>query len=753
MCEPREEEVSLPTSTKNAPSPTETETEIAGRVEHLRYQSPRFSVGTLITPRGRVTFSIKGYIRTGDHIQLTGKWETHAKYGKQFTAEAASPTAPADPAGLKIWLTWTVPGVGSARAAKLVDEFGMNLPERCLTEPEIVAAAGQVSLAVVQNIASLWQEFASNISAITELAALGLTQHQVEVLMARFRGTAATMIKEDPYLMLGEVEGLGWAKIDEIAQKVGVQHSDPRRVRAAIEWTVREASKDGHTCQPAAETHTEVLDKLSLRADGVGCDEVSMIAAADRAEELKRLHVIKGDGYRYYASPVAWKNESLLWKFFATATHLPNSFITPASADRVAQMYRTIPGPKGKAFELDDGQLAAVELAARHKVAVITGGAGAGKTLVARAIAKMYADADVDVTFAAPTGKAARRLEEVTGREASTIHRLLGIGGEARMDVDRSLPEGLVIVDEVSMIDSALAAILCKAVGKKTVLVLIGDDNQLSPVGPGAVLRDVLAHNLAPIVRLKGCHRQAGTLKSNCSAVLLGRVEPSAMDENPIPWAIHRNIDSPELIAKAMRRLFEEYLATWGHDPVAETQFLTAMHKGPYGTKYLNKLVQQLRQKTLPNGAALPDPNPGDDRRGRPMVGDKVIQTENNYKLNVMNGHQGVVVTTDPVLAVKFEGNQHVVYPPEARGQVELGYVLTPHKAQGSEWPCVVVVCPKAHSFMQHRNWVYTAVTRAQKTCVVIGDDKGIRYAAERIETDRRQTLLSLFAVRTEARP
>jgi exodeoxyribonuclease V alpha subunit len=730
------------------PATAKPTTEITGRVEFLAYQSPRFSAGTIMTGKSRVKFSVRGYVRQGDHIQLTGEWQIHEKYGKQFAADTAIAIVPADPDGLKIWLTWTVSGVGAVKAGRLVDEFGMELPDRCRSEPEIVAAEAGLPLTTVELIAKLWQEDAEKISAVTELAALGLTRHQVEILMHRFKGTAGALLKDDPYMLLGEVDGLGWAKIDEIAKKVGLAHYDPRRIRAAVEWTVKESQQDGHTCRDAGETHNEVLGKLGIRDDAGTCTEADIEKASGEAEEKKRLKIITGPdaacGWKYYATPPAYRNEEFLWNFFK-AGRQPNPFIPPGNAERTAKMYRLMSGPKGKNITLDDGQLAAVETCLRHKVAVVTGGAGAGKTLVARAIAKSFSDIDIDVTYAAPTGKAARRLEELTGGKASTIHRLLGLGIESSWETDSVLPEGLVIVDEVSMVDSSLAYKLCKAAGPRTCLVLIGDDNQLSPVGAGAVLRDILVHNLAPVARLVGCHRQAGTLKTNCTKILEGKVQPSAVEDEPSPWLVHRQLDSPELIQKAVRRLFEEYLPAWKFDPVTDTQFLTAKHKGPFGTIYLNKVIQQMRNPHMP------DPDPADDRRGKPLVGDKVIQTKNNYKLNVMNGHQGIVVATDPVLIVEFEDGQNAVYTPEDRGEVELGYVISVHKSQGSEWPCMVYVCPQAHAFMQHRNLFYTAVTRARRTAVVIGDDKGIRNAATRIETDRRQTILGVFATREGA--
>jgi exodeoxyribonuclease V alpha subunit len=725
--------------------------ELSGRVEHLRYQSPKFSVGTLITGKGRKTFSVKGYVRSNDHIVLKGAWETHPKYGLQFTADEAVPTTPTDGEGLKIWLAWSVHGVGPVKAGKLVEEFGTELPDRCRTEPEVVAAATGLPLSVIEMIAKEWQEQASKLSEVTELAALGLTRHQVETLVGRFKGTAVTLLRDDPYLLLGNVDGLGWSKIDEIAGKVGIGPTDARRVRAAVEWTVKENKDNGHTCRDAVEVHAEVLERIGVR-DAVGVvGEDQINAAAAEAERLKKIKIIAGEGFRYYATPASWRHEEFLWKFFEEGRQ-PNPFTPPGTAGRIAKMYRSVSGPGGKILWLDDGQVSAVELALTHKVVVVTGGAGAGKTLVARAIAKSHSDTDVPVTFAAPTGKAARRLTELTGCQASTIHRLLGLGFDNGMEAEACLPEGLVIIDEFSMVDSGLAFTLCKAAGPKTVLVLIGDDNQLSPVGAGAVLRDVLANGLAPVARLVGCHRQAGILKTNCTAILRGQVEPSAVEKDPAPWLVHKALNTPELIGRAVQKLFEEYLPKWGFDPVSDTQFLTAQHKGRYGTKYLNKVVQRLRQKMV-GGIDLPEPDPGDDKKAKPMVGDKVIQTKNNYKLGVMNGHQGIVLATDPVLIVDFEGGDTVVYSPDERGEVEMGYVLTPHKAQGSEWRCVVAIVPQAHWYMQHRNWFYTAATRARETAVIIGDDKGIRDAATKIETDRRVTLLSVFAARKESRP
>lgn len=730
--------------------------EIAGTVSVLNFTSPKFSAGKLYV-RGRdVSFSVKGYApKVGEPITLRGEWTTHPKWGKQFTASEVVYILPTDPDGLVRWLRWYADEVGPVKAQRLVDEFGTDLPRLLAEDPGQVAACAAIPIECVHRVAERWAKSVSHVGAATQLAAWGLSQHDVEALLAKFRSAAPAVVRDDPFAVLGEVDGFGWVKTDELAAKVGVTGSDPRRVRGAVAAVVREARENGHTVLPLGDACQVAADKIGLPAGGreLAADLVGLLV---ERKQLVRLDA--AEGRSWLCTPWAHRCESAVWRVLARSREAnPQAGAEVGTVDfrllNLAHKYESLV-VNGVECKLDDTQVGAVYGAAKYRVSVITGGAGSGKTLCARQITKLFTDDDVDVMLCAPTGKAARRLEEVIGRKATTIHRLLeysGSEGRFTRNAENPLPPGVVVCDEASMMGSPLTHSLFSALGPKTSLVLIGDDQQIPPVEEGATLRDILAHDLAPVTRLGVCHRQAGVLKQNCSAVLKGRVEPWASTEpDPCPWVVSRKANTPEAAVKIITDLYRDRLSKWGFDPIKDTQFMTAKHDGPLGTKRLNLVLQRMHQATL--GVTLPELG-GDDHRERATlyVGDKVLNSRNDYTLDVMNGAVGVVLDVHP-LTVEFP-DRVVVYPKESAGQVVLAYCLTPHKCQGSEYPCAVTIVPKSHAFSQHRNWLYTATTRAKTTCVLIGDDDGLRRAVEKVVVDRRQTLLGVFARHEETRP
>ena len=402
-----------------------------------------------------------------------------------------------------------------------------------------------------------------------------------------------------------------------------------------------------------------------------------------------------------------------------------------------------------QAETLNEKQLEAVHSALQHSISLISGGAGSGKSYTVSVINAVCEECDLEVVLSAPTGKAAKRLEEVSGRTGTTIHRLLGYDGKSfSKDSNNPIDADILIIDEFSMVDVPLAWHLFNAVDfARTTIVIVGDHNQLPPVGPGNILRDLIHSNAIPTVILDKVVRQAGVLKENSTAILKGEVRKTsdASTQGCRDWYLADQFTDPGAARNFLLDLFEKRLDALGFDLIKDVQVLTPTHKGPLGTKSLNEDLQRLIQKRLWY-VNVPETQPG--RRSPFLKHDKVIQTRNNYDLNVMNGAIGHVIDVLPngTLLIDFEGVAVEIEKGSPNLQdIQLAYALTIHKTQGSEFPCAVVVVHKAHSFMHHRNLLYTGVTRARKTAIVLGDRWGIRNCAKKCQVDDRKTFLSIL--------
>ena len=397
---------------------------------------------------------------------------------------------------------------------------------------------------------------------------------------------------------------------------------------------------------------------------------------------------------------------------------------------------------------LNEKQEHAIRTALTQRISLISGGAGVGKSFSVSVINSICVDLELEVALTAPTGKAAKRLEELSGREARTIHRLLGYDGSAfAKGPDDPIDADVLIVDEVSMVDVTLAWHLFQAVDiSRTSVVLVGDHNQLPPVGPGNILRDLIQTRAVPTTILDECVRQAGVLKENSTAILTGQVNKTS-DKHPdgrCDWYLVDQFTDPMGVSRCLREMFSNVLEEkLGFDLLRDVQVLTPTHKGPLGTQALNEELQRLVQRKR-FGVEVP-PRPA-NRRPSLLKGDKVIQTRNNYDLGVMNGSIGFVkdIYANGTLVIEFDDRTvEIGKGSENLRDIQLAYVLTFHKCQGSEFPCAVVVVHKAHSFMHHRNLFYTGVTRARQTAIVLGDRWGVRNCAQKVQVDNRKTFLS----------
>ncbi len=734
---------------------------IRGRVVRLHFSSPTFSAGKVRLPEGKeASFAGKLYVRDGDVVTMRGEWSEHAKFGRQFQVEALVYEDELDTTGLAAWLVMhDAAGIGPKRAEKIAKEYGKDFGTILREDPEQIAVFSGVPLASVLALAAAWGERTEFNALATKLAAYELTRREIEVLCEEFGAGIVNILKDDPYLLIGRVARFGFKTVDEIAKKSGVAPLHPGRLNAAMLYGLSQIAENGDTCGERLRILSDVDELLVLDAGPFRTGHPLSDAMGRLVEARKIVSVHIGDDV-YLAREKAYAREKLIFEVFSRREANQNWTPIEAFEDADASYRKTV-------GEYDVTQEAAVAAALANRIVVITGTAGSGKTSIIKSIVRAYAskrkhfvsdpfedDDDfvsvvggsvpLTVALCAPTGKAARRLEEVVGMPAQTIHRMLGYHPFHGFTVGQ-VGEDVVIADEMSMADSELFHELISRLSPRTSLVIVGDVEQLPPVGPGAVMRDAIQHQLVTVSVLGKCHRQAGVLKHNCNQILKRKLERTAEknEKGWSPWIVHDRLTDPEKVLECIEELFKNHLLRYGFDPPWGVQFMTPQHNGPLGTKAINLLLQRLHQERL--GVRIEPSSP--DKRPKLYIGDKVICTKNHYDIDVMNGHQGRVVVADgEFLTVQFD-EREVSVPKEHWKTIELGYCLTPHKMQGSEVPCAVTVVHKLHQFMLHRNWLYTAATRARECCILIGDPVGMERAVDRVVANRRQTVLSKLAM------
>ncbi|MBI4902884.1 MAG: AAA family ATPase [Acidobacteria bacterium] len=683
------------------------------------------------------------FVRENDPVRLEGHWLNHPKYGRQFEAEFMGHDLEMDPDGLANFLANhpEVKGIGPVKARLIADEFGRGFDAAIRASPEAVAAAAKAPVEAILDLQRIWIANGDFNAAMTYLSRFGLTHHQVTTLVGKFGSQVVPILEKDPYVLMREITGYGFKRVDKIARKMGTPKDLPSRLRAGLHYCVLDALDDGD-CWVEYE---DLLDRANtlLVMDTLDSREVieshlEALIAEGRllSQPFERLVV---------ADPEIHRMETELAEVLRTARE--------PSPHTVTDLDLLLDAEGG---ELNPEQRDAVKTALSSSISLMTGGAGSGKTYAVSTITSIAERLELKVVLAAPTGKAAKRLEEVVGHEASTIHRLLGFNGHAySRDALNPIEADILVVDEVSMVDVPLAWRLFQAMDRaRTAIVLVGDHNQLPPVGPGNLLRDLVRSGAIPTTVLTRIIRQAGVLKENSTAILSGQVRATSEVQLGArrPWYVIDKFTDRDDVRRMLLLLFEEVLhERLGYDLIRDVQVLTPTHKGPLGTVELNIELQRLLQQKLYR-LDVPDVEPG--HRPRLYTGDKVIQMKNDYELGVMNGAMGVVVNAKPdgSLCVDFDGRLvEIKCASHALGNLQLAYATSIHKVQGSEFPCAVIIAHKSHSFMHHRNLLYTAVTRAKESVIILGDRWGIGNCATKRQVDLRNTFLS-FLLHPETR-
>jgi exodeoxyribonuclease V alpha subunit len=692
--------------------------EMVVEIERVRWRAPdgAFAVLSGVTEEGEeitVTGPL-GHVHEGETVEVGGGWREHERFGRQFAVDAVRLREPVSDAAL-LGVLSAVKHVGRFGAAYLLDQWGAEVLEVVDADPRarLLEIPGIGKRKIAAAVAS-WQE-ARALRAVR----LFLDGHGVPAAVAgrvvRALGAEAIgVLTEDPYRLV-ELDGVGFATADALAVALGTPPDSPSRLRAGVLHALREAEADGHCALPRGELEARARRLLGADVDDA-IDEVALAGQVILEDDL-------------VVDAVLHRTETRLAERIAALVDAPPVLDVGA-----------LRRPTRGAFVPTDDQWAAVELGVSGRLSILTGGPGTGKTAVMRTLVDVLRPHGRRVRLCAPTGKAARRLAESTGADATTIHRLLEwVPGEgpSRGPAD-PIEADLLVVDEASMLDVRLAGALFAAVGDRTHVVLVGDPDQLAPVGPGRVLGDLLACERVPVTRLTEVFRQAARslIVRAAHAINAGEHPP----RHPPPdverdlYLVARSDPAAivdEVVSLASRRLPEHL----GVDPRADVQVLAPMHKGPVGVDVLNT---SLRAVLNPEGEPLPSSSL--------RLGDRVLQTVNDHEHQLMNGETGVLVSYDPErdrVAWATDDGRRLMLPTGALGTVRLGYAASVHKAQGSQWPAVIVVLSRGHAHMLTRNLVYTAVSRAQRMLVLVGQPEALGMALGRVDGGRRYTRLA----------
>jgi len=721
---------------------------VQGKVTWLYHSSPSFSAGILTTgDRRQLRFRGKFLVQAQERVTMTGVLVTHRVYGEQLEVRRLAYDLALDVDGLANYLANnpSFRGIGPARATALAAAFGADFDRVIREEPDRIRQAVNLPPETVETLRREWLARSEMNALASWLSSYGLTHCQLTKIVDRFGHQAKALLTADPYLLCREVEGFGFARTDEVALKLGVPKDHPGRIGAALRDRVHQQLDDGHCWTDRQQLVQETARVLALddldASERIAAGLATLLADGELAEE------VESDNSRIALAWLYRREHDLAAWLHRYGGKREARLVSPARAAACIDAYCDNATPK---------QRDAIHMALASRICLIVGAAGSGKSYTLAGLHSIFESLNLSVALSAPTGKAARRLEEVSGARATTLHRLLGCTGHAwTHHRDNPLAQDVVIVDECSMVDVELAWRLFDAIDfSRTRLVLVGDHQQLAPVGAGNLVRDLLQHDYLPVCVLDQVIRQAGLLKENSAAILDGRLAPTAPGVAGIarPWYMIDSLKDPDTLVTALCDLLRDKLPALDFDIIREVQIVTPYRKGPLGAQRLNQEIQRLVQR-LRNACEVPPV----ETPGHPVFypGDKVIQTRNNYALELMNGAIGIVegptVISDAngnqrALAVEFDGRRvNIPLGSDAEKDLDLAYAITVHKSQGSEFPCVIAILHSKHAYMLHRNLLYTAVTRARQTAILLGDRAGMRRAVDTVTVEERRTWLAVW--------
>lgn len=716
---------------RDSSPPTET---LTGTIERVTFHSADTGFTVLrVRARGRpqpvAVVGTSSAVAAGEMMTAEGVWVNDRTHGLQFRAERLVTAPPASKDGIERYLaSGAIKGIGIATAAKIVQRFGKRTFEVLDADPDRLSEIPGLTPARIRRITESWasERIVRDLGVFLQDHGLGLGQ--ATRIYRALGPQAIALIRENPYRLAREVRGIGFRTADALAISLGLPRDAPQRLEAGVAFALQEARDEGH-CAVARDSLIEAASRL------LDTDETLIAAAADREVAAGHLKADSLGGQPHLFLRDLYRAEKTIGERLRQISHGAPPW---GKIDLAAEIPR-VEARTGKVLAPSQREALATILGA--KVAVITGGPGVGKTTLLDTLLKILIRADVSVTLAAPTGRAAKRMTEQTGLEARTLHRLLAIDpdfGAVVRGREEPLTCDLLVVDETSMVDVPLMLALVEALPLTSGLLLVGDVDQLPPVGPGQALADIIASGLVPVARLTEVFRQAEESRIVANA---HRINAGEMPELPPPGGSSDffmvEMKSPEDgLSKIVEIVAERIPKRFGLDPLRDIQVLAPMNKGVLGARNLNVELQKVLNPAAGRGI---------ERFGWTFApGDRVMQTANDYDRDVFNGDLGLVTridTEEAELTASFDGRPVVYGFPDLEALMP-AYATTIHKSQGSEYPAVVIPVAMQHYAMLARNLLYTAVTRGRTLVVLVGESRALRIAVDGGRMPRRVTKL-----------
>lgn len=716
---------------------------IEGTIDHIIYRNEdngytvldlMLKKGEMITATGTLPL-----IDPGETVSAEGEFRDHAVYGKQFRIESIEVIPPEDSASaLRYLSSGAVKGIGEGLAKRIVAAFGSDSFRIMEEEPERLAEIKGISIRKAMEISAAFEAKAASRQAFSFLQQYGISNVMAQKIYDKYKDRLYDIIRTNPYQLIEDIEGVGFKTADRIASEAGIKTDSAFRIRSGILYTLLNAENDGNMCLPMDELCSQAEELLAVSEEEVR--EQTECLSVERKLILKK----RGDMIMVY-------HETAYYAEAECARMLVDLDLRDDSDESLS--YDEVRKLEQKAqIELEDMQREAVVRAISDGVLVMTGGPGTGKTTTINLILKYFASKGMDMMLTAPTGRAAKRMTEATGLEARTIHRLLGVnagidGKNAGFEKNQQNPleTDVVVVDEMSMVDVFVFRSLLRAITPGTKLILVGDENQLPSVGPGAVLKDIIASGSFSVVTLTKIYRQseAGDIVMNAHSIRMGK--EIRLDNGSKDFFFLERNEAAKIIAGIIY-LVQTKLPPYVHCRPEEIQVMTPMRKGPLGVESLNLKLQEAFNPPDRKKSELETLN------GVFRLGDKVMQIKNDYQIEweistergmvvetgtgIFNGDVGnIIAVSSAAVMVKFEDGRKAEYKNEALGELELAYAITIHKSQGSEYPAVIIPLLSGPQMLMNRNLLYTGITRARDCVVILG---------------RRETVSAMIANTTE---